>query len=408
MLKKMQRRFILAVMLVFAAVMLLLIVGINLLNGYQMKLSQDKKMDSILEYDEMSRRLPKAERPPIHDMPWAGGEDAEFTTRFFIVHCDPAGYVTVFGNEYISSIDAEAAQQYTTAVLAAGHQKGSYMGYRYLVKEDEEELVLVFLNVEDASSFQRSLLLVSMLIGMGSLGIVFVLVLLLANLAAGPYKRALERQKRFITDASHELKTPITSIATSADIIAMEHEEDEWVRNIQKQTVRLTKLVNELVTLSRLDEEVPYPEKAEFSLSEAAWEIAEPFSALAEQKGKHFFIDIEEDITFYGEKEGIQQLLSILLDNAVRYSDEAGRIRLKIYRRRGKVVIESYNTWEYQENMELEHLFDRFYRPDESRSVHTGGSGIGLSIAQMITAAHGGRISVSAVERGALLFKVVL
>ena len=174
----------------------------------------------------------------------------------------------------------------------------------------------------------RSLLFISLCTGFISLAAVFALILILSGYAIRPYTRNIERQKRFITDAGHELKTPLASIATSADIAAMEHEGDEWIAHIQKQTVRLTRLVGDLVALSRLDEEVPFPEKAAFSLSDAAWETAEPFAALAKAKEKRYRQNIEEGLSFHGDRNAVQQMLSILLDNAVRYSDEKGEIRL--------------------------------------------------------------------------------
>ena len=179
---------------------------------------------------------------------------------------------------------------------------------------------------------------------MGSLLLVLLLVILFSRRAIRPYVKNIERQKQFITDAGHELKTPITSIATSADIAAMEHEGDEWIENIRKQAARLTKLVGDMVVLSRLDEETPFPEKGRFSVSEAAWETAEPFAVLAKAKGKNFSQSIEDNISFLGDRSAIQRMISILLDNAVRYSDDGGGIQMRIYRRRGKVCIEVSNT----------------------------------------------------------------
>lgn len=408
MLKKIQRRFILAAMTAFALVMLVLIAGINLLNHYQLTRSQDQKIQGILEYDRMIRSQPAAEHPPIHEMPWAGGPEAEFTTRFFVVHCSEEGKIRVFGNDYISSVDEETAEAYVRDVLMRQKTQGNYKDFRYAVSRNREDLVMVFLNVADAAGFKQTLLFVSLLIGLISLGAVFVLVLLLSRQAIRPYLKNVERQKRFITDASHELKTPITSIATSADIIAMEQKDNEWVHNIQQQTLRLARLVNDLVTLSRLDEEMPFPEKSSFSLSEAAWEIAEPFTAMAKASGKKYTQNIDEELTFCGDRSALQQMLSILLDNAFKYTAPDGEIHLSVTSRRGKIVIELSNTCSLQDTGELSRLFDRFYRPDTSRSTHTGGYGLGLSIAQAIAASHGGTITAHAKDKSTILFRVVL
>lgn len=276
------------------------------------------------------------------------------------------------------------------------------------MKPDQDGISVVFLNIFEDIQAGRSLLAATVIIGIASLLAVFVLVVVFSGRAIRPYIRNIERQKRFITDAGHELKTPLTSIATSADIAAMEHGDDEWIANIRKQSARLAKLVGELVTLSRLDEEEPLPEKALFSLSDAAWEIAEPFSVRAKAEGKSCSQQIEDHLELTGDRNMIQRMLSILLDNALRYSGPGGEIRMDIYGKRGRIYMEVSNTCGQQEIPDLERLFDRFYRPDDSRSSHTGGFGIGLSIARAVAQAHGGKITAQKREEGRILFRVVI
>ena len=172
--------------------------------------------------------------------------------------------------------------------------------------------------------------------------------------------------------------------------------------------MRLTRLVGELVALSRMDEEVPFPEKNTFSLSDAAWETAEPFAVRAKAEGKSYCQNIGENLTFYGDRNSIQQLISILLDNAVKYADAAGEIRLDIYRRRRKICIEVSNTCDLPDTAELDRLFDRFYRVDESRAAGTGGTGIGLAMAQAIAETHGGKIKAERTGGKAICFRVLL
>ena len=188
----------------------------------------------------------------------------------------------------------------------------------------------------------------------------------------------------------------------------MEHEGDEWIANIQKQAARLARLAGDLVALSRLDEETPFPEKCRFSLSDAAWEAAEPFAVLARAGGKQYSQNIEENVEFYGDRDSVQKIISILLDNGVKYSDEGGEIGLDLYRRRGKVWIEVFNTCSLPDGADLNRLFDRFYRMDESRSARTGGTGIGLSMAQAIAEAYGGTIEVKRAKGQGICFKVGL
>lgn len=406
MLKKMQWRFILAAMAAFGTVMLVLAAGINIANYCQRAAMQDDMLNGIYEYEQTKMRNPDIIHPPISEMAWAEGPEADFTIRFFAVHCDESGNITLITRDNIFSVDEIMAEKYAEDILAKGRQKGYYENYRYLVKPDEDGMTIVFLNVYDSLRYGQLLLIASVVIGLISLLAIFGLVLLFSQRAIRPYVRDIERQKRFITDAGHELKTPLTSISTSADIAAMEYEGDEWIANIQKQTVRLTKLVSELVMLSRLDEETPLPEKQVFSLSDAAWEIAEPFTAIAEAEGKKYSQQIGEHLYMEGDRNMIQQMLSILLDNAMKYSDAGGEINMDIYSRRNKVCMEVSNSCDLENITDLNRLFDRFYRPDESRSTNTGGFGVGLSIAQAIAETHGGRITVSRPEKQMILFKV--
>lgn len=429
MLKKMQGRFIMAAMAAFATVMLVLVVGINIVNYYRTTSTQDGLAASLLEYEQRAyehraRRNaspdenPKEherrnsahqepEFPPISEMP-GGGPEARFTTRFFAVYCDLSENIEVISRDYIYSIDEETAKAYTATVLQKGKEKGYYGDYRYHVKVDDAGSTVLFLNVTSALQFMKSLLIISLVIGFSSLLVVLILVVFFSRYAVRPYVKNIERQKRFITDAGHELKTPITSIATSADIAAMEYEGDEWISNIQKQTARLTRLVGELVALSRLDEEIPFPEKSTFSLSDVAWETAELFSVRAKAEGKIYCQNIEEQITIYGDCNSIQQMISILLDNAMKYSDVGGEIHLDIYRKRRKVCIKVSNTCDLPDTTDLDRLFDRFYRVDESRAANTGGTGIGLAMAQAIVETHGGKIKAERTDEKTICFKVIL
>lgn len=259
---------------------------------------------------------------------------------------------------------------------------------------------VIFLNSERELQAVRSLLLLTIAIACGCLLGVFALVLLFSRRAIAPYLRNLSVQKQFITNAGHELKTPLTAISTSADVLAMEYPGDEWAENIQAQSARLARLIADLVTLSRLDEENPFPEKTEFSLSDAVWEIAEPFSSLAAAKGKRYSQEIEDGVLLTGDRQAVQQMVSILLDNAVKYSDEGGEISLRVSKAGKKAQIQVFNTCSGAESLDISRLFDRFYRADESHSNAVGGTGIGLSIARATAEAHGGSVRAEIADGG--------
>lgn len=267
--------------------------------------------------------------------------------------------------------------------------------------------MVLFLNSERELQTMRSLLWITLAIAGGSLLVVFGLVVLFSRRAIMPYLKNMEAQKQFITNASHELKTPLTAISTSADVLAMEHEDDEWVRNIQSQAGRLSKFIGNLVTLSRLDEENPFPVRTEFSLSDALWEISEPFGSVSQAKGKLYTQDIADGLTVTGDRAAIQQMVSVLLDNALKYSPAGGSISLTA-RCSGKwMEIAVSNTVDAAQDIDTARLFDRFYRADESHSNAVSGTGIGLSIAKATVQAHGGKISAKQTDH-TITFQVLL
>ena len=217
-----------------------------------------------------------------------------------------------------------------------------------------------------------------------------------------------EKQKRFITDASHELKTPITVIATSLRVLEMETGKQKWIDKSKSQTEKLTELVNSLVSLSRLDEEKSPLKFSEFSISDAVNETAGSFSDFAASNGKTLEISVEPDITYNGDEYAVRQLVSILIDNAIKYADPSSPILVSLKKSKKKIIIKTENACAEPIKGDLSKLFDRFYRADESRNSETGGFGIGLSLAKSIAEGHGGKISASSPEENRIEFTITL
>lgn len=416
MLKKMRWHFILAAMLAVFIMLVAVLAGINVWNYHTTAERADQRIQEIYGFE--SGKVPGMENseenasqpvpPDIFNRPDDHDPEAPYTTRFFIVRLDEEGNVTDVSTDFIASVTQTEAEEFARKVLNEKRQVGYYKNYRFQILAKKNDNIVIFLNTTMELRSVRNVLLISCLVGVVCFLVVFLLVILLSKRAMKPYIRNIERQKRFITDASHEIKTPLTSIATSVDVIEMEYGEDEWTRNIHKQTSKMSRMVADLVTLSRLDEENPFLERTEFSLSDAVWEVAEPFASLAKAQGKKYSQRIEENLTLCGNPDATRQMISVLLDNAMKYSDENGTIRLDVYKVHGKTKIEVFNTCVLEETQNLSRLFDRFYRPDNSRSRKTGGSGVGLSIAQAVAEAYGGKIKVSSKDGKSIMFQVTI
>ena len=404
MLVKMRRRFIASAMAAMGAVTLVLLVAVNLWNYTLTTSKLDDTIDTLITTGQEPYSGSSGFTLP--DI-FSSSPETKYMTRYFAVVYDADGSAQHVFSDYIATVSAQEALYYASDALSEGHAQGYYGDYRYCVKEGSAGSVIIFLNASPEQQSMRTLLSVSLFVAAASLLLGFVLVTAFSKKAIAPYVRNMELQKQFITDAGHELKTPLTSISTSADVLRMENGDNEWVDNIQKQTVRMSRLVKNLVTLSRLDEGVPLPDMSEFSLSDAAWEAAEPFEMRARAQDKSYSQSISPELMMTGDMAAVQQLISILLDNAFKYSDDGGEIRLSVYSQHKSSIIEVFNTCPPGSLGDIDRFFDRFYRADSSRR-YDGGTGIGLAIAKATAQALGGSISAETADGKSIVFRVTL
>lgn len=293
----------------------------------------------------------------------------------------------------VVAVDEETAVTYAQTVWASGRRSGFLGNYRYLLCEEEQGTLIVFLDCGRSLSTFLSTLLTSVLLALLGLLAVLMLLLILSKHIVRPVAESYEKQKQFITDAGHELKTPMTIISADADLAEMECGENQWISDIRRQAQHLTRLTNDLIYLSRMEEEQPRLQPIEFPISDVAEEMAQSFQALAKSQGKELLLQIQPMLSFTGDEKAIRQLLSILLDNALKYSTDSTPLKLGLERQGRTILLTVSNpVAQPMEQDKLSHLFDRFYRTDQSRSSETGGYGLGLSIARSIVLSHKGKI----------------
>ena len=320
----------------------------------------------------------------------------------------PEGTDPVVGMSDSNVLEESEAIVLAGRMLETGKADGELENYRYQIKRDDSTWVY-FLDCTTEYQARRSMLLTSILVGFAGLLVTGLFVYLMSRRAIAPLKESMNLQKRFITDAGHELKTPLAVIGTNMDILEMDIGRNEWVTGTKKQLVRLRKLVANLISLSRLEEMQTEMELQPFDLSQTASECVDSFTGQAELAGKELRGEIAPDIRALGDVTSVGQMISILCDNAVKYAQ--GDIQVRLYASGKHVYFETENDWDHGiPPEELPRLFDRFYRGDKARSGETGqsGYGLGLSIAKAIAEKNRIRLTVAQTGEGLLRFQAEL
>ena len=404
MINKLRKKFIIISMLSVTLVLAVLIAAINIFNYREVIRNADEVLDMLIENNG---EMPDTEPEPFGKQFGNQGDgkgkrrgqmspEMKYETRFFKVILDNDGDVSVIDTGKIAAVNSSEAAELARKVYSGNKIRGFEGDYRFRINRADNETLIVFYDCGRSLDNARSFLGISIAISAIGLVIVFALIALSSKAVIKPAAEAYEKQKRFITDAGHELKTPLAVINADCDVLEMdmESENNEWLEDIRKQTERLTSLTNSLIYLAKTEEGTKTDlVKIEFPLSDVISEEVESFKSLARSSCKNIETSIVPDITYKGDQKAITQLISILMDNAIKYSREGGVINVELKKSGAKVMLSVKNdTTEPVTKENTDRMFDRFYRTDKSRNSETGGYGIGLSIAKGITESHGGRI----------------
>lgn len=403
MIRRIRRRFIRIALSVLALAMLLVAVVINAANWVNVRGELAETLTTLSESGGSYGRVGKGKRS-------RGLQNRLDESRYFSAVALPDGEIHIMDASRETGYTSEELGDIAARALQSGRDSGFSGSFLYRVTTQKNGLrAAVFLNCETKLDAARRLALISAAAWVAGILLAWLLVALFSNRAIQPMIENAEQQKRFITDAGHELKTPLTVISANMDVLSLETGENEWVRSTQKQVANLRGLVNELIYLSRLDEEDAKLQWAEFSLSDAVKESAEPFEGMAEFNGRAFTSDIAPDARMRGDANAVARLVSVLCDNAVKYAPSGDCIALTLRADGKRAVLTVENGLAAPMEPEvMKHLFDRFYRADASRSKGSGGYGIGLSVARAVAEKHGGDIRADQTDEGRLRFVVTL
>lgn len=415
MIRTLRRKFIGATMLSLLLVLLVILGAVNIVSYRKTVMDADRILALLSENQgEFPKQLFPGmgydrdnQHPPRELHPQGRGSfspETPYESRFFTVTVDEAGSPIDTDIANIAAIDSGTAENYGAEVLASKKTSGFLRNYRYLVSRQADVTRIIFLDCGRSLENLQTTLLASL--GMAAAGLlgVFLLLLILSGRIVKPLTESYEKQRQFITDAGHEIKTPLTIISADADLLELELGENEWLTDIRRQTQRLTALTKDLIYLSRMDEEKNGVQFVEFPLSDVVEETAQSFLSLAVQQDKGLDLHIQSMLSLEGSEKDIRQLVSILLDNALKYAPRDTDVSIRLEKEAKTIRLSVRNAIDQPMSREtLSRLFDRFYRVEGSRNSSTGGYGLGLAIANGIVTAHKGKIRAESPEEQTLV-----
>ncbi len=404
MIKKLRFKLIFVSMISLLIVLITIEGMIGVMNYRKVVLDADQVLEILSDH---AGRFP--ENFPLkkgHDRPRMSPE-LPYESRYFSVLFDEEGNERSVDIGKVAAIDREEASAYARKVWSGQKDKGFMGNYRYMVTRTEAGIRITFLDCRRQQDMFQNLLVNALWISLAGLGAVLLLIIYLSSRIIKPFSDNYEKQKHFITDAGHELRTPLTIIQADTEILEMDcGEENEWLADIRKQTKRMNDLTNALIALSRMEEGIQKEMMIDFPLSDMVEEIVNTFRGPTRLREIKLSSSISPMMSMRGDQKAIHSLITILLDNAVKYSNDRGTIFVTLEKKKNRIRLSVFNTTECISREQISHLFDRFYRTDDSRNSETGGYGLGLSIAASTVASHNGKITAETKDEKSLQITV--
>jgi signal transduction histidine kinase len=407
MIHKLRLKFIRIAMAALMAAVILIAAAINVMNWLNVRSEIGETISFLAKSDGMIS--------PEKANEWAGKnkhrKNVLTQSVYFVGRTGQDGALQVVNQGRMETINREEAESLLERAAHSGRESGFVDDYCFQQFTSRGNTTAwIFLNCESYLTASHNLLLFSTVICIAGILLSLLIVSLLSKKAVQPFIRNEQKQKRFITDASHELKAPLAVISANMDVLALKDHDNPWINGTRNQVASMRTLVEDMVYLSRADETDRPMELKNLDLKDIVLEAAEPYQAMAEFQNKTFRCEAEKNLPVTGDEAALQRAVSILCDNAVKYTPEGGTIHLRAYPDGRNAVIETDNPPVQtltEEN--CNRLFDRFYRMDEARSRDKqSGYGIGLSIAQAVIDRHGGSVIARMTSENTLLIRLMI
>lgn len=411
MIKQLQRKFIVSSMLAITILLIVVLGGVNIFNTVSTNRQTDKLLSTLAEVENSAITLMLPEvRSSWNLFSAVVTQDDTLGAIYFVVREDVFGKIRTVDTSHISSVNVQEAQNYVKHIQNVKSGTGSLGRFKYMVMPTVGNLgkTYIFLDVTKQINNVWQVLLLSVGVGILCWIAMLFLIVLLSKRAIKPIATNIEKQKQFVTDAGHEIKTPLAIIMANTDAMELHYGESKYSKNIRNQIFRLKDLTQDLLTLAKMEESTDKKIKESFSMTALVEESINQFEESIAAKGITLYKNIQPDLSINSNKEQVQRLVSILVDNATKYVSENGSIEIYLSQTNKQINFVVVNTAENLENLQLDKIFDRFYRGDDARTQKNGGYGIGLSAAKAIVQSLKGAITVQKQNINKIVFVVKL
>lgn len=405
MIKRLRKNIILVNMLLVGTVILLIFTAVCVNSYTSAKMGLERSLNMVAE-----KNLDEYKRPPEKFGEKRRDNQPSQLNSYITVTVDMNGNI-LNRQENNATIDDDILNQSVSTAMSNDKQYGEIGEYSltYAKNVQIDTTIIVFADNSSVYSTLRNTILVCVALFLASMAVIFLISLALSGIAVNPVKDAWNKQKQFVADASHELKTPLTVILANNNIMLSHKDskvenEIKWLQSTEEEAQHMKKLIDQMLFLAKSDAESNKTELTKVNVSEVIEAASLNFEPIAFEKGVLFDCVIQPDITADSNETMLTQLSHILIDNAVKYSASDGIVKIKLFRHNDKLILSVNNKGNVISKDELAHIFDRFYRAEKSRT--TKGYGLGLSIAQNITNSLGGKISVESNETDGTTFSV--
>ncbi len=392
MIRGLRSKFLIIIMTLLTLVVVLLVVSLNVIMTLA---SQNQNSERLQSFITPSGQLNEAVNL------------LENSDRYIVFLDEEQNVLDIVKHGYIPFTDEEMLENVDLAIQN-NRPTGAIDEMIYLIAKNEEGSVIAFLDVSVENSLLSRLLFTTVVIGLAGILAMFAISFWLSAWLIEPVENAFEAQRRFIADASHELKTPIATISANTDLLIEQYGEVKWLGFIKAETKRMHRLVLDLLYLASNERDRVSYNISSFCISDMVALTAMSFEGKAYEEGKKLELDIVPDLSYLGDEDRLKQVVAILVDNAIKHADVGGEITISLSKLQNRLQMTVKNTGKGVLPEEREKIFERFYRSDTARARSSGGYGLGLPIAMSIITGHKGKITAGGEYGSYAEFKVIL